>query len=137
MALYLFKLGRFSFRHKWAVIAVWLIAMIAVVSLVGVLKPKFAQDFSLPGTDSGTATEQVQEYFPQVMKEQERASTSILVAADDGLQNHTEQINKLAEDLRTLPDVIAPPETVVNPLVAAAVDPAIAPSVLGDNGRVG
>ncbi|MFL1600234.1 MMPL family transporter [Gordonia amicalis] len=136
MASYLFKLGRFSFRHKWAVIAVWLIAMIAVVSLVGVLKPKFAQDFSLPGTDSGTATEQVQEYFPQVMKEQERASTSIVVAANDGLQNHTEQINKLAEDLRTLPDVIAP-ETVVNPVMAAAVDPAVAASVLGDNGRVG
>ncbi|GAA10996.1 MMPL family transporter [Gordonia alkanivorans] len=136
MASLLFRLGSFSFRHKWAVIAAWLAAMIAVVSLVGVLQPKFAQDFSLPGTDSGTATEQVEEYFPQVMKEQERASTSILVAADDGLQNHTEQINKLAEDLRTLPDVIAP-ETVVNPVVAAAVDPAIAPSVLGDNGRVG
>ena len=136
MASLLFSLGRFSFRHKWVVIATWLIAMIAVVSAVGALQPKFAQDFSLPGTDSGTATDQVQEYFPQVMKEQELASTSILVAADDGLRNHTEQIDKLAEDLRGLPDVIAP-QTVVNPVAAAAVDPAIAPQVLGDEGRVG
>jgi RND superfamily putative drug exporter len=136
MASYLFKLGRFSFRHKWAVIAVWLVALIAVAGLVGTLQPKFAKDFSLPGTDSGIATEQVQEYFPQVMAQQERASTSILVAADDGLQNHVAQIDKLAEDLRTLPDVIDP-QTVVNPLVVAAAQPALAPSVVGDNGRVG
>ncbi len=137
MASYLFKLGRFSFRHKWAVIAVWLIAMIAVVSLVGVLKPKFAQDFSLPGTDSGTATEQVEEYFPQVMKEQERASTSIVVAANDGLQNHTEQINKLAEDLRTLPDVIAPGDR-GEPGDGCCRRPGHRrASVLGDNDRVG
>ncbi|MBD0860413.1 MMPL family transporter [Gordonia sp. zg691] len=136
MASYLFKLGRFSFRHKWAVISVWLAALIAVGALVGALQPKFATDFSLPGTDSGIATDQVQEYFPQVMAQQERASTSILIAADDGLQNHVEQINKLTEDLRTLPDVIEP-QTVVNPLVVAAADPALAPSVVGDNGRVG
>ena len=89
MASFLFKLGSFCFRHKWSVIAAWLAALIAVAGLVGALQPKFAQDFSLPGTDSGVATEQVEQYFPQVMAQQEQASTSILVAAEDGLQNHT------------------------------------------------
>ncbi|MFE0751905.1 MMPL family transporter [Gordonia sp. NPDC058843] len=136
MASYLFALGRFSFRHKWAVIAAWLVALIAVAALVGTLQPKFAKDFSLPGTDSGIATEQVQDYFPQVMAQQERASTSILVAAEDGLQNHAAQLQALADDLRTLPEVIEP-QTVVSPLVVAAAQPALAPSVVGDNGRVG
>ena len=92
MASFLFKLGSFCFRHKWSVIAAWLAALIAVAGLVGALQPKFAQDFSLPGTDSGVATEQVEQYFPQVMAQQEQASTSILVAAEGGLQNHTTQL---------------------------------------------
>ncbi|WGJ85239.1 MMPL family transporter [Gordonia sp. SMJS1] len=136
MASFLFKLGSFCFRHKWSVIAAWLAALIAVAGLVGALQPKFAQDFSLPGTDSGVATEQVEQYFPQVMAQQEQASTSILVAAEDGLQNHTTQLNELAAALRGLPDVIEP-QTVVNPLTVAAAEPALAAQVVGDNGRVG
>ncbi len=136
MASFLFKLGSFCFRHKWSVIAAWLAALIAVAGLVGALQPKFAQDFSLPGTDSGVATEQVEQYFPQVMAQQEQASTSILVAAEDGLQNHTAQLNELAAALRGLPDVIEP-QTVVNPLTVAAAEPALAAQVVGDNGRVG
>ncbi|MCT1355456.1 MMPL family transporter [Gordonia hongkongensis] len=136
MASFLFKLGSFCFRHKWSVIAAWLAALIAVTGLVGALQPKFAQDFSLPGTDSGVATEQVEQYFPQVMAQQEQASTSILVAAEDGLQNHTAQLNELAAALRGLPDVIEP-QTVVNPLTVAAADPALAAQAVGDNGRVG
>ncbi|MGW6034666.1 MMPL family transporter [Gordonia terrae] len=136
MASFLFKLGSFCFRHKWSVIAAWLAALIAVAGLVGALQPKFAQDFSLPGTDSGIATEQVEQYFPQVMAQQEQASTSILVAAEDGLQNHTAQLNELAAALRGLPDVIEP-QTVVNPLTVAAADPALAAQVVGDSGRVG
>ncbi|PPI99965.1 MMPL family transporter [Nocardia nova] len=136
MAAVLYRLGRFSFRHKWWVIATWLIAAVTVAGLVGALNPKFAKDFDLPGTDSGTATKQVEQYFPQVMEQQKHASTSILVAADDGIANHTAQIDKLVADLRTLPEV-AEPQTVVDPVLAAQANPAIAASVVGDNGRVG
>ncbi|MCC3312384.1 MMPL family transporter [Nocardia africana] len=136
MAAWLYRLGRFSFRHKWWVIATWVIAAVTVAGLVGALNPKFAKDFDLPGTDSGTATNQVEKYFPQVMEQQKHASTSILVAADDGIANHTAQIDALVADLKTLPKV-SDPQTVVDPVLAAQVDPAIAASVLGDNGKVG
>ncbi|NED65938.1 MMPL family transporter, partial [Streptomyces sp. SID10244] len=99
MASLLFRVGRFSFRHKWWVIAVWLLAAVTVAGLVGALSPKFAKDFSLPGTDSGTATSQVEKYFPDVMKQQSQASTSVLVAADDGLSAHSSQIDALVADL--------------------------------------
>lgn len=136
MASFLFRVGRFSFRHKWWVIAVWLIAVLAVGGLVGALNPKFAKDFSLPGTDSGTATEQVQEYFPDVMKQQERASTSVLVAADDGLAAHSAEIDALVADLQKLPEV-TDASTIANPLAVARAQPAMSAAVIGDDGKVG
>ncbi|MGV9712460.1 MMPL family transporter [Gordonia sp. NPDC003424] len=136
MASFLFRVGRFSFRHKWWVIAVWLIAALTVGGLVGALSPKFAKDFSLPGTDSGIATEQVQEHFPDVMKQQERASTSVLVAADDGLAAHSAQIDALVEDLQKLPDV-NDATTIANPVAVAQARPAMSAAVLGDGGQVG
>ncbi|MFW0790650.1 MMPL family transporter [Gordonia sp. CPCC 205333] len=136
MADWLFRLGRFSFRHKWSIIAAWLIALVAVISLVQVLSPKFAKDFSLPGTDGGTATEQLQKYFPKVSEQQEKASTSVLVAADNGLAAHSKQIDALVADLAKLPDVVDP-SGVANPLTVASLTPQLAASVLGDNGKVG
>ncbi|MDG3010583.1 MMPL family transporter [Rhodococcus sp. D2-41] len=136
MASLLFRVGRFCYRRKWWVIAAWLAALLTVAGLVGALQPKFANDFDLPGTDSGTATSQVQKYFPQVMDEQKQASTSVLVAADDGLAGHTAQIDALVADLHKLPDLTAP-NKVVNPLVVAKVQPQLATSVLGDHGKVG
>lgn len=137
MASVLFRLGRFAYRNKWWVISVWLIVLIALGSAVGVMKPKFVTEFSLPGTDSGIATDQVGEYFPEIEQEQLQASTSIIVAADDGLAAHTAQLDRLAEDLRTrLPDVLDP-QTVVNPVTAAQANPVAAAQVLGDDGKVG
>ncbi len=136
MASLLFRLGRFSFRHKWWVIATWLLALVVVAGLVGALKPKFAQDFDLPGTDSGTATSQLQQYFPKVMEQQSRGSATVVVYADNGLEAHADQLNALAADLQKLPDV-ADAKTVVSPLVAAKAEPAVAAKVLGDNGHVG
>ncbi|MGC4962687.1 MMPL family transporter [Gordonia sp. DT218] len=136
MASLLFRVGRFSFRHKWWVIAVWLLAAVTVAGLVGALSPKFAKDFSLPGTDSGTATSQVEKYFPNVMKQQSQASTSVLVAADDGLSAHSSQIDALVDDLHKLPQ-LSDGNTVVNPTAVAKAQPALASSVLGDDGKVG
>ena len=136
MASLLYRVGRFSFRHKWWVVAAWLIALLSLIGIVGLLDPKFAKDFSLPGTDSGTATEQVEEYFPDVMKQQEEASTSVLVAADDGLAAHAQQIDALVADLHTLPD-LTDANSVANPVVVAQAEPALAASVVGDEGRVG
>ncbi len=136
MASVLFRVGRFCFRHKWWIIAAWLAALIAVVSLVQALSPKFDKDFSLPGTDAGVATEQMQDFFPQVTQQQENASTSVLVHADDGLAAHTRQIDSLVADLKTLPEVNNA-ESILNPVVVAQAKPEMAAQVLGDDGRVG
>ncbi|MGK9270270.1 MMPL family transporter [Williamsia muralis] len=136
MAMFLYRLGRFSFRHKWWVIVSWLLLAALVITLVSSLNPKFSKDFELPGTDSDKAMSLMKENFPAINDEQFKASTSVLIAADNGLEAHTAEIDALVEKLRTLPDLVAP-ETIVNPVEVAAADPALAPNVLGDNGRVG
>lgn len=136
MASVLFRVGRFCFRHKWWIVAAWLAALVVVVSLVQALSPKFAKDFSLPGTDAGVATEQMKDYFPQVTEQQKQASTSVLVQADDGLANHTEGIDSLVSDLKSLPKVDNADE-IANPVAIAQAKPQLASSVLGDDGKVG
>ncbi|MGC5259140.1 MMPL family transporter [Gordonia sp. DT218] len=136
MALWLYRLGRFTFRHKWWFVGAWLAVIIALGAIVSAAAPKFSTDFELPGTDSDRAMSVMKSDFPAINEQQLKASTSILVAADDGLANHTQQIDALVAKARTLPKVVEP-ETVVNPVTAAQENPAMASAVLGDNGKVG
>jgi RND superfamily putative drug exporter len=132
----LYRLGRFTFRHKWSVIGAWLAVLIAFGAIVGAVQPKFATDFELPGTDSDRAMTVMKEEFPAINERQMEASTSILIAADDGLANHMQQIDALVADARELPEVIDP-QTVANPVTVAEQNPAMAAAVLGDDGKVG
>jgi hypothetical protein len=62
------------------------------------------------------------------------ASTSVLVAADNGLAARTPDIDALVAKLRTLPDLVAP-ETIVNPVEMAAAEisaPGSTPSPTSD-----
>lgn len=136
MALWLYRLGRFSYRHKWWFIGVWLAAIIALAALGNALSPKFATDFQLPGTDSDHAMSVMKESFPVQNDQLLKASTSIVIAADDGLANHTAQIDALVDKARTLPKVTTP-QTIVNPVTVAKANPAMAARVLGDHGKVG
>lgn len=136
MSSVLFRLGRFSFRHKWWMIGAWLALLVVLGSLVTALNPKFANDFELPGTDAGIAMEQMQENFPALSEQQSKARTTVVVAAQDGLAAHTEQIDKLTAALSGLDKVLAP-ETIANPVTLAQKDPAIASTVLSDDGKIG
>ncbi len=136
MALSLYRLGRFAFRHKWWVIAAWVAVLVLVGGLVGVLQPKFAQNFSLPNTDSDRAMAIMKSDFPAINDQQLKASTTIVIASDDGLAEHMDQINALVKKTLELPKVINK-QTVMNPVLVAKADPAVAASVLGDNGKVG
>ncbi|OYD68927.1 MMPL family transporter [Rhodococcus sp. OK302] len=136
MATYLYRLGKFSFRHKYLVVAAWILVIAVIGGTVAATQPTFSKEFNLPGTDSQRATGLMNENFAAASKQQSQATTSILVAADDGLAAHSEQIDKLVAQAKTLPDVVNP-ELVVNPVTVAAADPSVASFVLGDNGHVG
>jgi putative drug exporter of the RND superfamily len=140
--MFLYRLGRFSFRHKWWAIVSWLLMAVLVITLVNTLNPKFSKDFELPGTDSDKAMSLMKKNFSAINEEQTEASTSVLVAADDGLEAHTDTINGLVAELKTLPDLTAP-ATIVNPVTAAdeiiaeTNNPNAASSILSADGTVG
>ncbi|NMO01694.1 MMPL family transporter [Gordonia sp. TBRC 11910] len=137
MAIALYRLGRLAFRKKWWFIAAWLIALVLAGSAVGITKPKFATDFQLPGTDSDRAMSVMNEYFKSTNDQLLKANTTIVVAADDGLANHTAQIDALITDVKKTLPKLKDPNAIVDPVLAAKAQPAIAAQVLGDNGRVG
>ncbi len=103
---------------------------------ISATNPTFSKEFNLPGTDSQRATELMNENFAAAAEQQTQASTSILIAADDGLAAHSDQIDQLIAQAKTLPDIVDP-EKIVNPVTLAEANPAVASAVLGDNGKVG
>ena len=64
MSRFLFALGQSSFRHRWWVLGAWLAVLIAVV--VGFLgfRGQPSDNFTIPGTESQRAVEQLQQNLP-------------------------------------------------------------------------
>lgn len=65
MAKVLFKLGRWCFNKKWAVIITWILLLIAVGGSAFTMMKPFTSEFSISGTPSIDATRRVVELFPE------------------------------------------------------------------------
>jgi putative drug exporter of the RND superfamily len=48
-------IARWCFRHRFAVIAAWVLALVALTALAQAVKSEYNNSFSLPGTGSTTA----------------------------------------------------------------------------------
>lgn len=137
MATYLYRLGRFAYRRKFLVLGVWILAFAGILGAVAVANPETSNSFELPGTDSQRATDLMAENFPAISEQQELASTSVLLHADNGLEAHSADIDALLERLRGLPDLADGGGALANPVTVARETPDQAAAVLGDDGRVG
>lgn len=102
MSRYLFALGGLSFRRRWLVLGTWLAVLIGVaVAFVG-FRGEPSDNFTIPGTESQRAVEQLQQRLPAFAG----AQTQITFAAPPG---------------RTLTD----------PTIAPAIDRAVASLEIG------
>ncbi|MCW5697702.1 MAG: MMPL family transporter [Bauldia sp.] len=63
MANLLYRLGRFSFRKRWAVLGVWILVLIASGAAMQTLSGPTSDTFSIPGAESLDALELQQERF--------------------------------------------------------------------------
>ena len=61
----LYNLGHFCVRHKFIVIAVWLVVFIALAAVSATLGQNTSDNLTLPGTDSQKATDLLNKNFPQ------------------------------------------------------------------------
>jgi len=66
MSHYLYLLGRFSFRHRWAVLGAWVIVLVGVGAAGLGMGGKLTDNFAIPGTESQRALELLAQKLPQL-----------------------------------------------------------------------
>ena len=57
------RLARWSYRHRWRTLVLWIVALVGFLALVNVFGARYAQDFSLPGSESQRAFDVLDERF--------------------------------------------------------------------------
>jgi len=105
MSHYLYRLGRFSFRHRWAVLCVWLIVLVGVGAAGLGMGGKLTDNFAIPGTESQRALDLLQHKLPQLAG----AETQVVFATQGDITltepRVTDAIAKSVANLKAIPQV--------------------------------
>jgi RND superfamily putative drug exporter len=95
VATLLYRLGRFSFRHPWRMIAVWLILMIGILGGGLALGGKTNDSFAIPGTESQNAIDRLAAVFPSAAG----ASAQIVVTVPTGASVENQPYRSAIDEL--------------------------------------
>ncbi|GHG12983.1 MULTISPECIES: MMPL family transporter [Amycolatopsis] len=121
MATFLYRLGRFSFRRRALVAAVWAAVLVALGLGALTLSSQLSNSVTIPGTESQRATDQLTEKFPQANAG--GATARVVIEAPAGTTvadaKGKAAVEALVGQLKTAPKVAA----VVDPFQAQAVSP--------------
>jgi putative drug exporter of the RND superfamily len=122
MATFLYRVGRFAYRHRLLVIGVWVLLLVAAGASTTLAKP-FLLDFNLPGTETERATNLMDEKFPGQSDMDLMANAKVVIQAPAGTTldapENIGRIDELVNHLRAL-DHIAQPESIVDPMTSPA-----------------
>lgn len=122
MAKFLYKLGSTAYLKKWPFLAFWLIVLIGISTLAGMYAKPTSSNFSIPGLESVTTMEKMQERFPGEEDATSAATGSLVVQAPEGstLTDPAVQaeVNQMLDEVRAT-GVIRDPETLVDPVMAS------------------
>ncbi|MGJ3508398.1 MMPL family transporter [Enemella sp. A6] len=80
MSSFLYRLGRQCWQHRVRVLVIWLVALVISGALAGLIGKKFEDSFTLPGTQSQAALDQLGLTFPEIAG----ASATMIIVAPDG-----------------------------------------------------
>lgn len=129
MATFLYRVGRFAYRHRLLVIAVWVLLLVGAGASTTLAKP-FLLDFNLPGTETARAGEMMDEKFPGQSDMDLMANAKVVIQAPAGTTldapENAARIDELVDGLRGL-DHIAQPESIVDPVTAPALAAQVSP----------
>jgi putative drug exporter of the RND superfamily len=78
MASLLYRIGRFSYRRWWLVLALWIIAAIGLGGLASSISKPFEDNFNLPDSQAVKAQEVIQREFPSVGDTDASTATIVL-----------------------------------------------------------
>lgn len=121
MAVLLSRLGAFSHRHRFSVVAFWLVVLVAGGVGAATLSGTTSSSFSIPGQESTQALDRIGEEFGA----SEGATAQIVIAADDGstvtTPDNASAVADLVEALSELPGVVSAADP-LDPSAAAISD---------------
>lgn len=121
MASCLYRLGRFSFRRRRLVAALWVALLLALGISASTLSGAYSSEFSIPGSDSQQAVDTLAKRFPQAGLG--AASANVVFAAPKGQRldsaSHKVAIQAMLAEVTGLPHVTS----VADPFTMGAVSP--------------
>jgi RND superfamily putative drug exporter len=94
----LYAIGRFCSRHHYPVIAAWVVLAIALLAIGHASGSKTSENLTLPGTDSTTATELLEDNLP----EQAYGSNPLVLEATKGKLTEPQYAQPVAEVVKKL-----------------------------------
>src|SRR5215472_2588844 len=109
----LYRLARFSVRHRFAVLAVWIVLAVALVGVSHSLGDNTNDNATLPGTNSQQASDALSKSFP----DQANGSSPIVLHVGSGKltdAKYSQAVGQAAAQVAKAPDVAS----VINPLTA-------------------
>ncbi|AEW99734.1 MMPL family transporter [Streptantibioticus cattleyicolor] len=112
MASFLCKLGRFSFRRRWFVVALWAGLLVVAGVLASRAPAAPPNDFSMPGTEAQQASDLLEARFPEMHAG--GASARVVFRAQTGKVTDPQSERAVRETVRALG---------ADPQVAQATDP--------------
>jgi len=108
VAVYLYRLGRFAFRNRWAMLGVWILMLVAAGVAAQTLSGQTTSSFSIPGTPAQEAADLMAERAPQMSEGGTRAR--FVFAAPEGQRvdqpEYQAAIEATLEELRAWPSNI-------------------------------
>lgn len=131
MSRFLYRLGSLAYRHAWPFLAFWLIVLTGLGIAVATVAQQPSPNFSMPSMDSTDTQERMQEHFArdkaaqgEATDEQDFVSApegTVVIQAQDAPLTDPEvmaEVDALVADMQAT-GVLATPESVVNPVMAA------------------
>ena len=80
MATYLYRLGGWAFEHRVKALGAWIAVLAIVIGCAAAFSGKTNDEFTVPGTESQTAQDLLEEKFPEASG----ATARMVFAAPEG-----------------------------------------------------
>lgn len=121
MATFLYRLGRFAFRRRWAVAAAWVTFLVLAVVGAAATDEEPVESFAIPGTESSEALDLLDERFPEMAAD--GATGRLVFAAPDGEAltdpGHEQAMASAIGEIEQLPGLVQ----VTDPWETGAISP--------------